>query len=58
LGRAGSYGSWFQFYLCGIDVVAGPGTAPQLNLPSDLPTINQPIYTNAAPRCWADGEPR
>ncbi|MBM4607236.1 MCE family protein, partial [Rhodococcus hoagii] len=57
-GRAGSYGSWFQFYLCGIDVVAGPGTAPQLNLPSDLPTINQPIYTNAAPRCWADGEPR
>lgn len=35
LGRAASYGSWFQFYLCGIDIVAGPGTAdaPQLNLP-------------------------
>lgn len=55
LGRAGSYGSWFQFYLCGIDIVAGPGTAPQLNLPTDLPTVNQPIYTNAAPRCYADG---
>ncbi|QBJ98579.1 MCE family protein [Rhodococcus sp. ABRD24] len=54
LGRAGSYGSWFQFYLCGIDVVAGPGSAPGLNLPTGMPTINQPIYTNAAPRCYAD----
>ena len=51
LGRVGSYGSWFQFYLCGIDVVGGVGSAPQLNLPTGLPTINQPIYTNAAPRC-------
>ncbi|GAA5044284.1 MCE family protein [Nocardia callitridis] len=53
LGRAGSYGSWFQFYLCGIDLVAGPGAqdAPQLNLPAALPTINQPLYTNPAPRC-------
>ncbi|MFC9439239.1 MCE family protein [Nocardia sp. NPDC057030] len=53
LGRVGSYGSWFQFYLCGIDIVVGPGTAdaPNLNLPAALPTINQPIYTNAAPRC-------
>ncbi|KAA8889830.1 MCE family protein [Nocardia colli] len=53
LGRVGSYGSWFQFYLCGIDIVVGPGTAdaPNLNLPAGLPTINQPIYTNAAPRC-------
>ncbi|RVW01388.1 MCE family protein [Rhodococcus xishaensis] len=56
LGRVGSYGSWFQFYLCGIDIVAGPGSAPQLNLPTNLPTVNQPIYTNAAPRCYADGE--
>ncbi|RVW01809.1 MCE family protein [Rhodococcus spongiicola] len=56
LGRVGSYGSWFQFYLCGIDIVAGPGTAPQLNLPTNLPTVNQPIYTNAAPRCFVDGE--
>ncbi|WP_225731548.1 MULTISPECIES: MCE family protein [unclassified Nocardia] len=57
LGRVGSYGSWFQFYLCGIDVVVGPGavSAPQLNLPADLPTINQPLYTNAAPRCSGKG---
>ncbi|MBF6445990.1 MCE family protein [Nocardia farcinica] len=53
LGRAASYGSWFQFYLCGIDIVVGPGVtdAPQLNLPANMPTVNQPIYTNAAPRC-------
>lgn len=53
LGRVGSYGSWFQFYLCGIDIVVGPGAAeaPQLNLPAGMPTINQPLYTNAAPRC-------
>ncbi|MFC8042418.1 MCE family protein [Nocardia sp. NPDC057353] len=53
LGRVGTYGSWFQFYLCGIDLVIGPGVAdaPQLNLPVGLPTVNQPIYTNAAPRC-------
>ncbi|MBF6365169.1 MCE family protein [Nocardia puris] len=53
LGRVGSYGSWFQFYLCGIDIVVGPGAvdAPQLNLPASPPTINQPLYTNAAPRC-------
>lgn len=57
LGRAGSYGSWFQFYLCGLDIVAGPGApeAPQLNLPVGLPTVNQPLYTNAAPRCRGTG---
>ncbi|MGY4101031.1 MCE family protein [Nocardia sp. R16R-3T] len=57
LGRAGSYGSWFQFYLCGIDIVLGTGAvdAPQLNLPGGLPTVNQPIYTNAAPRCQGKG---
>ncbi|MFQ6398520.1 MCE family protein [Nocardia sp. KC 131] len=57
LGRVGSYGSWFQFYLCGIDLVVGPGVAdgPQLNLPAGMPTINQPLYTNAAPRCSGKG---
>ncbi|WP_245717623.1 MCE family protein [Nocardia jejuensis] len=60
LGRAASYGSWFQFYLCGIDIIAGPGTAdaPQLNLPpaiQNMPTVNQPIYTNPAPRCHGKG---
>ncbi|MEU7634187.1 MCE family protein [Nocardia sp. NPDC049220] len=56
LGRVGSYGSWFQFYLCGIDIVVGPGAvdAPQLNLPAGLPTVNQPLYTNAAPRCHGE----
>lgn len=53
--RVASAGSWFQFYLCGIDVTAGPGYAPQLNLPTGLPTINQPLYTNAAPRCSGVG---
>ncbi|RMI31048.1 MCE family protein [Nocardia stercoris] len=57
LGRAASYGSWFQFYLCGIDIVAGPGaqSAPQLSVPAALPTVNQPLYTNPAPRCHGKG---
>lgn len=57
LGRAASYGSWFQFYVCGIDIVAGPGVkeAPNLNLPADMPTVNQPVYTNPAPRCHGEG---
>jgi len=57
LGRVASYGSWFQFYLCGVDIVAGPGAsdAPQLNVPVGLPTVNQPLYTNAAPRCRGEG---
>lgn len=63
LGRAASYGSWFQFYLCGIDIIAGPGTADasQLNLPdaiAHMPTVNQPIYTNPAPRCHGKGSGR
>lgn len=33
LARVASYGSWFQFYLCGIDIVAGPGQSASLNLP-------------------------
>lgn len=55
LARVASYGSWFQFYLCGIDIVAGPGQSASLNLPTGLPTVNQPIYTNAATRCTQDG---
>jgi len=55
LGRVASYGSWFQFYLCGIDIIAGPGSVPYLNLPTGLPTVNQPIYTNAAKRCTQEG---
>ncbi len=60
LGRAASYGSWFQFYLCGIDLVAGPGMkdAKNLNMPpaiANMPTVNQPLYTNPAPRCHGQG---
>ncbi|WP_245718253.1 MCE family protein [Nocardia miyunensis] len=57
LGRAASYGSWFQFYLCGIDIVAGPGVqdGQHLNLPANMPTVNQPVYTNPAPRCHGKG---
>ncbi|MBY6413557.1 MCE family protein [Rhodococcus sp. BP-252] len=53
--RTAQQGSWFTFYLCGIDIQAGPGTSPNLNLPTGLPTVNQPLYTNAAERCKAGG---
>ncbi|MDG3016158.1 MCE family protein [Speluncibacter jeojiensis] len=55
LDRTAMFGSWFQFYLCGIDIVAGPGSSPHLNLPTGLPTVNQPIWTFASSRCTADG---
>lgn len=55
LVRTAQQGSWFTFYLCGIDIQAGPGTSPNLNLPTGLPTVNQPLYTNAAERCKAGG---
>lgn len=55
LSREASYGSWFQFYLCGIDVLAGPGESVTLNLPTGLPTINQPVYTNSSKRCTQQG---
>ncbi|WP_024796090.1 MCE family protein [Tomitella biformata] len=54
LNRPAMYGSWFQFYLCGLDVVLGPGQSRNLNLP-DFPTVNTPLYTNIAPRCHAEG---
>lgn len=50
--RIGSFGSWFQFYLCGIDVTTGPGSAANIASPA-VPVVNQPIYTNSAPRCHA-----
>lgn len=53
--RTAQDGSWFTFYLCGIDLVAGPGGSPNLNLPTGLPTVNQPLYTNSAERCRAGG---
>ena len=53
--RTAQQGSWFTFYLCGLDIKAGPGTSPNLNLPTGLPTVNQPLYTNSAERCKAGG---
>lgn len=55
--RQGSFGSWFQFYLCGIDVHQGPGQDVPNLLPSGGPYINQMIYTNAAHRCHEGGIP-
>lgn len=55
--RMGSFGSWFQFYLCGADVVSGPGTGVPNLLPSGGPTVNHTVYTNVAPRCHAGGTP-
>lgn len=45
LNRTGSYGSWFNFYLCEANVA--------LTLPPGVPEPDQPIpaYRNAAARC-------
>lgn len=53
--RQGSFGSWFQFYLCGIDVHQGPGNDVPNLLPSGGPYLNQMVYTNAANRCHEGG---
>ncbi|MGC4961749.1 MCE family protein [Gordonia sp. DT218] len=58
IGRAATFGSWFQFYLCGIDVVAGNGKSTMLTQPVvPLPDINHVLYTSAATRCWKDERP-
>lgn len=58
IGRAATFGSWFQFYLCGIDVVAGNGKSTLLTQPLiGLPDINHVLYTSAATRCWKDERP-
>ncbi|MEZ5210276.1 MULTISPECIES: MCE family protein [unclassified Gordonia (in: high G+C Gram-positive bacteria)] len=57
LGRSATFGSWFQFYLCGIDITAGNGKSTLLTQPLvPLPDINHVLYTSAATRCWADGK--
>ncbi|GED99743.1 ABC transporter substrate-binding protein [Gordonia spumicola] len=57
IGRAATFGSWFQFYLCGIDVVAGNGKSTLLTQPAvGLPDINHVLYTSAATRCWKDNK--
>jgi phospholipid/cholesterol/gamma-HCH transport system substrate-binding protein len=46
VARAGSYGSWFQFYLCG--ATGSVGMEPY------LPTAQIPAFTSASPRCGPD----
>lgn len=58
VGRLASFGGWFQFYLCGVDIVAGTGKGDNIALAIDVPTVNQPVYTNTATRCYRDGTPR
>ena len=58
IGRAATFGSWFQFYMCGIDVVAGNGKSTRLTQPViPLPNINHVLYTSAATRCWSNNQP-
>lgn len=57
IGRAATFGSWFQFYLCGLDVVAGNGKSTLLTQPLvPLPDINHVMYTSAATRCWRNND--
>ncbi len=44
--RAASYGSWFQFYLCGLTGSVG--------LEPYLPAFEIPAYSSLSPRCGAD----
>ncbi|MEJ3653885.1 MCE family protein [Actinomycetes bacterium KLBMP 9759] len=44
--RAGSYGSWFQFYLCGLTGSVG--------LEPYLPPVEIPAYESPSPRCGSD----
>lgn len=55
--RMGSFGSWFNFYLCGADIVSGPGNDVPNLLPSGGPVLNHVLYTNSAPRCHEGGIP-
>lgn len=55
--RMGSFGSWFQFYLCGADIVSGPGNDVPNLLPTGGPALNHVLYTNSAPRCHEGGIP-
>jgi phospholipid/cholesterol/gamma-HCH transport system substrate-binding protein len=46
LSRAGSYGSWFNFYLCGV--------GGQVGLSPFVEPVQLDLYRNAADRCGAD----
>jgi len=51
--RTASYGSWFQFYVCGLDGTVGLGAgASALGLPAGLTApLSVPLYTNNPARC-------
>jgi phospholipid/cholesterol/gamma-HCH transport system substrate-binding protein len=46
ISRAASYGSWFQFYLCGFSGSVGIGTI--------VPAQELPVFKSDTPRCNAD----
>ena len=46
VSRAGSYGSWFSFYLCGLSGSVG--------LEPYLPPTDLAVYSSPVPRCGAD----
>ncbi|GAA2886881.1 MCE family protein [Pseudonocardia halophobica] len=46
ISRAASYGSWFQFYLCGLSGSVGLGDL--------IPRQEIPVFKSDAPRCGAD----
>jgi phospholipid/cholesterol/gamma-HCH transport system substrate-binding protein len=46
ISRASSYGSWFQFYLCGLSGSVGAGDL--------VPAQELPVFRSDAPRCGAD----
>lgn len=46
ISRAASYGSWFQFYVCGVSGSVGIGGI--------VPAQTIPLFTSDAPRCSAD----
>lgn len=54
--RTATYGSWFNFYLCSADISVGlGGSVPPLVLPNGIPSLELPVYTNTAPRCYGKG---
>ncbi|WP_149360525.1 MCE family protein [Lolliginicoccus suaedae] len=55
VGKTASLGSWFSIYLCGLDIMLGPGAPSTVSVPGGIPRLNQPIYTNASPRCQPGG---
>lgn len=57
LGRSATFGSWFQFYSCGVDFRFGTGRSPYLTKPTiPIPEWTYVEYQAADSRCWKDGK--